>query len=189
MNSVKSRLQKSPAAWKLIANQVMVMKTIYPGGNYIGFDSWQGYPRERTELLNHIKNRKIDDVVFLTGDIHTFIAGDVRIGDNDKKPVATEFVGGSISSQGLGEGGGGVVPGADPRNPKTPQGIIDLLRSANPWVKDADFDHHGYALVEASKSGLRCSFKRVATTKQRGKAALPAKPFTYRVTRGHPSIL
>ena len=41
----------------------------------------------------------------MTGDIHTFIAGDVRINDTDKRPVATEFVGGSITSQSLGEGG------------------------------------------------------------------------------------
>lgn len=188
MNYVKTRLRTSPAAWKIIANQVMVMKTIYPGGDYIGFDAWQGYPRERHELLDYIRTRKIDDVVFITGDIHTFIAGDVRIGDNDA-PVATEFVGGSISSQGLGEGGGGVVPGADPRNPNTPQSIIDLLRKSNPWVKNADFDHHGYGLVEASGSGLRCSFKRMASIKVRGRAALPDKPFTYRLARGQKSIM
>ncbi|MGI8846224.1 MAG: alkaline phosphatase D family protein [Thermoleophilaceae bacterium] len=93
MNYVKSRLRRSPAAWKVIANQVMVMKTIYPGGDYIGFDSWQGYPRERHELLDYIRTRKIDDVVFITGDIHTFIAGDVRIGDDDRIPVATEVRG------------------------------------------------------------------------------------------------
>ena len=38
MNFVKKRLSSSPAAWKVMANQVMVMPTIYPGGDYIGFD-------------------------------------------------------------------------------------------------------------------------------------------------------
>ena len=47
MGFVKKRLASSPAAWKVMANQVMVMPTIYPGGDYIGFDSWQGYPQER----------------------------------------------------------------------------------------------------------------------------------------------
>ena len=47
MNSSRSDCPSSQAAWKVIANQVMVMPTIYPGGDYIGFDSWQGYPRER----------------------------------------------------------------------------------------------------------------------------------------------
>ena len=189
MNFVKKRLDDSPATWKILANQAMAMRTVYPGGDYIGFDPWQGYPRERTELLQHIRNRKISDVVFITGDIHTFIAGDVRIGDNDPTPVATEFVGGSITSQGLGEGGGGVVPGANPRNPKTPQGIIDLLRSANPWVKDADFDHHGYGLVEAGASGLKCTFRRVSSTKVKTRTRLPDKPFSFRLAKGQKSIL
>ena len=80
------------------------MRTYYPGGDVINFDSWMGYPAERTELLGHIKSKKIKDVVFVTGDIHTFVAGDVRLNDDDKRPVATEFVGGSIASPALGEG-------------------------------------------------------------------------------------
>jgi alkaline phosphatase D len=189
MNFVKRRLDRTPAVWKLLASQTMAMKTIYPGGQYIGFDAWQGYPGERRELLQFIKSKNIRDVAFLTGDIHTFIAGDVRINDNDKVPVATEFVGGSITSQGLGEGGGGLVPGADPRNPKTPQAIIDLLRSQNPWVKDAEFDHHGYALVTASRSALSVRFRRTAGTKTRGAGRLPDAPYTYRLKRGQKSLL
>ena len=91
-----------------------------------------GYPTERHELIGHIKNKKIKDVVFVTGDIHTFVAGDVRLNDDDKRAIATEFVGGSVSAPGLGEGGGGILPGADPFNPKTPQAIIDVLKSSEP---------------------------------------------------------
>ena len=189
MSFVKSRLASSPAAWKIVANQTMVMGTRYPGGQYIGFDSWQGYPRERSELLTHIRRRKIRDVVFVTGDIHTFVAGDVRVNDRDRRPVATEFVGGSITSIGLGEGGGGILPGADPFNPKTPQNIIDILRSENPWVRDADFDHHGYGLVAAGPRSLTCKLRRVATIKTRSKRALPDRRFTYRLARGEPSLL
>jgi alkaline phosphatase D len=189
MSFVKKRLSRSRAAWKVIANEVMIMPTIYPGGQYIGFDAWQGYPRERTELLQHIRREKIEDVVFVTGDIHTFVAGDVRVDNDDKRPVATEFVGGSITSQGPGEGGGGVIPGADPNNPHTPQAIIDLLQQANPWVKNADLDHHGYGLVKASAKSFRCTFRRVDTVKRASTRALPADGFAYQVRRGHPSIL
>jgi len=189
MGFVKRRLRSSPAAWKVLANQTMVERTVYPGGRYIGFDSWQGYPRERRELLRHIEQKQIEDVVFVTGDIHTFIAGDVRIDDGDKRPVATEFVGGSITSQGLGEGGGMLIPGADPRNPNTPQAIKDLLKEANPWVRDADFDHHGYGLAVAGPKDFRCTFKRVATTKKRTARKLPDDPFAFRIERGRPSLL
>ncbi len=186
---VKKRLASSPAAWKVIANQVMIMPTLYPGGDYIGFDSWQGYPLERRDLLQHIRRRKIKDVVFVTGDIHTFVAGDVRVNNTDTVPVATEFVGGSISSPGLGEGGGGVLPGANPLNPQTPESIVDLLRSTNPWAADADFDHHGYGLVTATEKGLTCTLRRVETVKRRTRTALPDRRFTYRITRGRPSLL
>ena len=186
---VKKRLASSPAAWKVIANQVMIMPTLYPGGDYIGFDSWQGYPLERRDLLQHIRRRKIKDVVFVTGDIHTFVAGDVRVNNTDTVPVATEFVGGSITSPGLGEGGGGVLPGANPLNPQTPESIVDLLRSTNPWAADADFDHHGYGLVTATEKGLTCTLRRVETVKRRTRTALPDRRFTYRITRGRPSLL
>jgi alkaline phosphatase D len=186
---VKKRLSGSPAAWKVLANQVMVMPTLYPGGSYIGFDSWQGYPLERRDLLQHIRRRKIKDVVFVTGDIHTFVAGDVRVNNTDTVPVATEFVGGSISSPGLGEGGGGVLPGANPLDPQTPESIVDLLRSTNPWAADADFDHHGYGLVTATEKSLTCTLRRVDTVKRRSRTALPDRRFSYRITRGRPSLL
>jgi alkaline phosphatase D len=188
MGFVKKRLAESRAAWKVVANQVMVMPTIFPGGNYIGFDSWQGYPGERRELLQHIRRRRIEDVVFVTGDIHTFIAGDVRVDRDDTRPVATEFVGGSITSIGAGEGGGGVIPG-NPRNPQTPPAVIDALRSANPWARDADLDHHGYGLAVASRQGFRCTFRRVDTVKRPSRRALPNRPFDYRIGRGEPSLL
>jgi alkaline phosphatase D len=189
MDFVKERLAGSRAAWKVIANQVMIMPTLYPGGSYIGFDFWQGYPGERHELLQHIRRRKIKDVVFVTGDIHTFVAGDVRVNNEDSVPVATEFVGGSITSPGLGEGGGGVLPGANPLDPQTPESIVDLLRSTNPWAADADFDHHGYGLVTATDDDLRCTFRRIDTVKRRSRTALPDRRFKYRITRGHPSLL
>ena len=189
MKFVKKRLASSGAAWKVVANQLMIMRTYFPGGDIINFDSWMGYPTERKELVGHIKSKKIKDVVFVTGDIHTFVAGDVRLNDDDKRALATEFVGGSISAPGLGEGGGGVLPGADPNNPKTPEGIVNALKAVNPWVKSGEFDHHGYGLVKASKNDFRCTLKRVGTVRKNGSKALPTGEFHYRVKRGHPSIL
>ncbi len=189
MDFLKKRLSSSSAAWKVVGNQVMIMPTIFPGGDYIGFDFWQGYPQERRELLEHIRRRKVEDVVFVTGDIHTFVVGDVRVNNDDTVPVATEFVGGSITSPGLGEGGGGVLPGANPANPQTPESIIDLLRSTNPWAADADFDHHGYGLVTATEKGFRCTLRRVDTVKRRSRTALSDERFTYRLARGRPSLL
>jgi alkaline phosphatase D len=132
-------------------------------------------------------------VVFITGDIHTFIAGDVRTGDGATgQTVAAELVGGSITSQSLGEtdlnaGGGTTIKGND-ANPNTPPALIDVLRGLNPQVDNADFDHHGFGSVTATSGGLTCEMVRMETIKKRSTTKLPSAPWTYHLTPGQPSI-
>jgi alkaline phosphatase D len=192
MDWVKGRLDKSTAAWKVMANEVMMMPAKVLGDAYFTFDSWQGYPGEREELLSHIRAKGIKDVVFVTGDIHTFIAGDVRTNLGAGDPAAIEFVGGSITSQGLGEtdldaGGGTVIRGNDAK-PSTPGALIDALRGINRWVDVADFDHHGFGAVKATQQGFECEFIRCETIKQKSTALLPSAGFKYAVKRGQTSI-
>src|SRR4051794_18740513 len=196
MDWVKSALSASKANWKVMANELMVMPAKVTGGSYYTYDSWQGYPREREELLAHIKTKGIKDVIFITGDIHTFIVGDVRTGidkpDSEGESVALEFVGGSITSQGLGEtdldiGGGNKLPGND-QNPNTPPGIINTLRGFNPWVDNADFDHHGYGVMELSSKGLKCDMRRLQTIKKKSTALVAGNDFSYKVARGQKSV-
>jgi alkaline phosphatase D len=193
MDFVKNALKASTATWKLMANEVTIMPTRVLGGANYTYDNWVGYPREREELLTHIRDQQIKDVVFLTGDIHTFIAGDVRTGDGATgDTVATELVGGSISSQSLGEtdldaGGGTKIKGND-AHPATPSSLIDALRSINPQVDNADFDHHGFGSVVAKPSGLTCEMVRMETIKKRTTKRLPPADWTYHVAPGAPSI-
>jgi alkaline phosphatase D len=192
MNWVKSTLQESKANWKFMASELMVMPAKVTGGSYFTYDSFQGYPQEREELLTHIKDKAVQDVVFITGDIHTFIGGDVRTQMGEGETVALEFVGGSVTSQGLGEidldAGGGVIIKGNDQNPNTPQGIIDTLRGINPWVDNADFDHHGYGKIVASKSSLQCDFVRMDTIKKKTTKTLPTTGFSWKVDRGQKSI-
>jgi alkaline phosphatase D len=192
MNWVKSQLSASKAAWKVMANEVTIMPTRVLGGAFFGFDSWDGYPQEREELLAHIHNQQIKDVVFVTGDIHTFIAGDVRTAAGTGDPTAIEFVGGSVTSSGLGEtdlpAGGGVIIKGNDKNPHTDPSIIDALKGINPWVDQADFDHHGYGKVVATKDSFDCEMVRLQTIKKKSTAKLPSTGMHYRVARGQQSI-
>mgnify|MGYP001627387650 CR=1 FL=1 len=43
----------------------------------INADQWDGYRKERTELMNHLISNGIQNVVAVTGDIHAFFAGTV----------------------------------------------------------------------------------------------------------------
>lgn len=192
MNYVKGKLAASKAAWKVLANEVPIMPTRVLGGANYTYDTWTGYPREREELLAFLRDRGIKDTVFITGDLHTFIAGDVRTNLGDGETVALEFVGGSMTSQSLGEttldaGGGVILPGND-ANPNTDPGIIEALRGVNPWVDQADFDHHGFAKVVATPSAFDIQMVRVETIKQRSRRTLPSAGWRYRVQRGQQSI-
>ena len=192
MDFLKGRLSSSGATWKVIGNQVMAMPAKVTGGSFFHFDSWQGYAAEREELLTYIRDRQVPDVVFVTGDIHTFIAGDVRTNQGDGDTVALEFVGGSITSIGLGEmdfdaGNGTIIKGND-RNPRTDPAIINALRGFNPWVDQADFDHHGYGVVKASPTAFDVTFRRMSTIKKRSRETLSEQGFHYTVGKGQKSI-
>jgi alkaline phosphatase D len=192
MNWIKKELQASKAAWKVIGNEVMMMPAKVTGDAYVQYDSWHGYPGEREELLGHIDRKRIRDVVFVTGDIHTFIAGDVKTQGGLGKSVALEFVGGSITSTNFGEtdlpiGPGQVLKGNDAA-PKTDPAIINALRAINPWVDQADFDHHGFGLVKATPKSFDVTLKRVSTIKSRSTGTESDKGYRYRVDRGQRSI-
>jgi alkaline phosphatase D len=192
MGWAKQRLKASQAAWKVVGNEVMIMNTKAGPNTYLGFDSWQGYHAEREDLLAFIQQQGVKDVIFVTGDIHTFVAGDVRTQDSTGTNAAIEFVGGSITSAGLGESdldlGGGVVIKGDDQHPSTPPAVIDGLKSFNPWIDAADFDHHGYGLVTASQTTFDCTLKRMQTIKSKSRAMLPSTGFHYSVARGQQSI-
>ena len=192
MNWLKTQLNSSKAAWKVLANEVTIMPTRVLGGAFFGFDSWDGYPQERENLLTHIRDRQIKDVVFVTGDIHTFIAGDVRTAAGAGDPAAIEFVGGSITSSGLGEtdlpAGNGVIIKGNDKSPHTDPSLIEALKGINPWVDNADFDHHGYGKVVATKDAFDCEMVRMQTIKKKTTAKIPSTGLHYRVARGQQSI-
>ena len=125
--------------------------------------------------------------MFITGDIHTFVAGDVRTAGGLGPSVAVEFVGGSITSRGIGEGEAGILPGND-QNPNSGEALINLLRGLNPWTDQADLDHHGYARVTATQNRFDCDLVRMQTIKRRSRAKLPSAGFRYSLTRGQTSI-
>jgi phosphodiesterase/alkaline phosphatase D-like protein len=132
-------LKASTARWKVIAQQVVVA-TIY-FGPATNSDAWDGYPDDRARLLGEIERAGIDDVVFLTGDVHVFMANLLAsdfaaLGDGSaRKPAAVEYVGGSVSSPG--------IPLAEP-----------VLQAQAPWNKQYDGVQHGYATLDLDSRRL-----------------------------------
>ena len=192
-NWLKRQLSVSDAAWKIVAGQSLMMPNRVHDGEYQRFDSWQGYPREREELLAHLTSQQLKDVVFIAGDVHTTVAGDINAQMGAGPPVAVEFAAGSISSPAPGEAnyrmpGGTLLPGNDAK-PSTPPDIQAHYRSINPWFDALDLDRHGYGLVTATQSALDVTLQRVWTIKERGNiGTMPPAGFHWRLPRGRNSI-
>ena len=97
-------LRRREARWNVVAQQVMLMsldrrwQSDPAPSKLLNLDSWAGYEAQRQRLLASM--RGLNNVVVLTGDEHTNYAG--LLHDRDH-PVAVEFVGTSISSDGDGQ--------------------------------------------------------------------------------------
>jgi alkaline phosphatase D len=190
---LEGRLSVSKAAWKVVGGQSMMMPNRVHDGQFTRFDSWQGYPQEREHVLQHIAQTGIQDVVFIAGDVHTVVAGDVCTGMGSGPSVGPEFASGSISSESVGENfyrmpGGRLIPG-HPTQPSTPPEVMDHYRGLNPWFDQLDLDRHGYGIVAASQSTFDVTLKRLWTVKERNNfGTLPTAGFRWRVKRGQRSI-
>src|SRR3954454_23916194 len=74
---VKAAVPKSKAQWKLFASETMMMALDSVPGSHANQDQWDGYSAEREEILNSYVDKKVGNLVVLSGDIHTFIAGNL----------------------------------------------------------------------------------------------------------------
>lgn len=77
MQWLKNGLSQSKAKWKVIAQPVMVNPIHFLGLVAALPDSWDGYTAARAELLGHIADKHIDNVVILTGDLHATVIADL----------------------------------------------------------------------------------------------------------------
>jgi alkaline phosphatase D len=95
----------STASWNVLANQVPFAPNDTnpdPLIRTFGGEKWDGYPIDRQAVLDFIAARGLVNTVVITGDVHQNFVRNVppdyvRL---DAEPVATEFIGTSISSGG-----------------------------------------------------------------------------------------
>ncbi len=127
-------LAASVARWNVIAQQTMMTQADRKAGDGQSFwtDGWDGYPRARERLLGHIAERRIANPVVIGGDVHMSVVADLKTDFDDSKApvVATEFVGTSITSQGLS------------------QKTLESWRDDNPHIHYANSTRRGYTTME-----------------------------------------
>ena len=105
---LKGKLAKSPAAWNVLAQQVMFAPADRSPGSLVSrsMDQWPGYEVERREMLQFFDEAQVKNPVVITGDIHSNWANNLELPAGDQvaggRTVATEYVGTSITSGGNG---------------------------------------------------------------------------------------
>jgi alkaline phosphatase D len=146
-------LQNSTAKWKLIGQQVMMAPlTIF--GTVVNNDQWDGYPAERDSLYSFLADNNIDNMVVLTGDIHTSWANDLPIEGYDpatgSNSIGVEYVVTSVTSPGIPID----IPIGDP---------AAIIMAANPHMKYVDLTQHGYVILDVDKDRVQSDWVYVST--------------------------
>jgi alkaline phosphatase D len=172
-NWFKGALSSSQQTWKLWANEVMVMGLQAAPNIGVNNDQWDGYAKERRELLEHIRGNHISNVVALTGDIHSFFAGTATTTGSSftGQPAIPELVVGSATSHGLPEETG--LPSS---------AIKTLVQTLDPHIIYTDLDRRGYAIVDVTPDELICEFKALGVETRNIDA--PATIAKFRVPNG-----
>lgn len=102
-------LRSTPARWKILAQQTMLSQLYIAPGRVFGYDAWDGYVAQRNRLLDAFAGEEIDNVVVITGDIHTAFCNELTKDPTDSSvytpgvsgSVGVEFVCPSITTQGF----------------------------------------------------------------------------------------
>lgn len=170
-------LKSSKATWKIIGQQVIFSQFNTEFVNFLNrkktgdsfLDIWNGYPAERLKVMQNIKENKVDNVVFLTGDFHSSFAFDVTTEprnpsvynpETGEGSIAVEFATPSITSGNFNEYLGEYRSRKVEECFNKPCGGFPFFykKNPNPHIKYADIDRHGYVILNVSKAGVQADW-------------------------------
>ncbi len=178
------QMTTSKATWKLWANEVMLMQ-LKLANIYIDLDQWDGYPAERSAILSAIHTAGVKNLVALTGDLHTFLAGYLKPNFNDlfSPAMGVELMVGSISSANFAEEIASALhlPSAPvpAKQMNVPPSLLEpVIRVANPHIQYWNSSTHGYGILTLTPQQLVCEFKAVTTVRETAANLVSLKTFT-----------
>lgn len=173
-------LDASTARWRLLANSsamgqtwssqipeemratIGTLKLADTGGAGPDPDQWDGYPAERTQVLGHVRDRGIDNLVVLSGDVHVALAMELHEDSfSGSSPVAVEFVTASLTSPNLDDKMG--WPRRDERSLTLERELMKVL----PHWRWCDLDDHGYVVVDVTPDRVVAEWWFVPTVLER----------------------
>ena len=137
--------KRSESQWNIIGQGLMVAPFLQRNratgweGHYT--DTWDGYPKSRDRVLAGLGASGARNPVFFSGDIHCFWANDLVTAQG---PVATEFVGTSVTS--------------DPPPPDNFRPTLDK----NPWVRFFEDQYRGYICADVTAERMEVRFQAIS---------------------------
>ena len=158
-----SGMAKASTRWNLLAQQTLMAELDRgPGERHVYWaDGWDGYPAGRQRLLNAVAASSVKDTLVMGGDVHSFWATDLKpdFADPKARTVATEFVGGSITSQG-------------PTNERAQAAL-----AKNPHIRFSLGGANGYGVVALDPKQALVSFRTVTDVRDPKAGITTAKRF------------
>jgi alkaline phosphatase D len=142
-------LDASQARWNVLAQGTMMGELRHnQEGTYFWQDAWDGYPGERSRILQAIHEMEVPNPVSIAGDWHSTFVHNLKADYEDESApvVATEFVGTSISSN-----GDGLVYGP----------YYGPMVPFNENIEFFDGDRRGYVLCKLDHEVLRTELRMV----------------------------
>lgn len=116
-------------------------------------DTWDGYEWARERLYAQVRSAGVNDLIFLTGDSHSFWAN--RLADASGQPVGIE-----LGTAGISSPGDFVESGFDPA---TARRLDAALAEHNPEVLWTDNLHQGFVRLELRRDAAHATFVAVDT--------------------------
>lgn len=160
-------LTRSKAQWKVWGNEVFQGPLrLTPTGAatlYVNLDAWDGFLAERQSIMQELKRTGIQNLIVLTGDLHTYIASYLKV-DYDRDPlnidpanlVGTEFMTPAITSANLSEllanGGGPIGEAAQEFGLTDINALEPFIRASNPHIQFFNSSEWGFSTVEFTRS-------------------------------------
>jgi alkaline phosphatase D len=164
--------QARGARWRLVGQQVMMgqlVNVLTPEACIFGTDQWDGYAAARARVLGALSENAIDNVVVLTGDIHSSWGNDITgdpfdpasyDGTTGAGSLAVEIVAPSVTSPGI-------------EDPQQAAAFANAISMTHPHVKYVNLNRHGYALLDVTPERVQAEWYHVDTIlERRGDEAL-----------------
>ena len=124
-------------------------------GVIVNPDQWDGYPAARDRFFDTLDELAIDNLVVMTGDIHSSWAGEIpRTEDDYDKETGDGSMGVEL-----------VAPGVTSGFPLN-EGMVDLALSYNPHIFYGDVTHRGYMVVDVTHERTQASWYHLEDVKK-----------------------